>query len=96
MNIKPLGDRVVVRRTESEEVSQGGIIIPDKAREKPMRGKVVAIGNGTCLDSGKVVPIDLKLNDIVLFGKYAGVEVEVDDETLLLVREDDVLAVVAE
>lgn len=95
MNIRPLGDRIVVRRLESEEVSQGGIIIPDKAREKPMRGKVVALGGGNLLDSGKVIPIDLKIGDVVLFGKYAGVEVEIEDETLLLVREDDILAVVS-
>jgi chaperonin GroES len=94
MNIRPLHDRVVVKRTEEERTSPGGIVIPDTAAEKPIRGKVIAIGNGKILDSGDVRPLDLKVGDNVLFGKYSGTEVKVNGEDLLVMREDDVMAVV--
>ena len=94
MNIRPLHDRVVVKRTEEERTSPGGIVIPDSATEKPIRGKVIAIGNGKILESGDVRPLDLKVGDSVLFGKYSGTEVKVDGEDLLVMREDDVMAVV--
>ena len=94
MNIRPLHDRVVVRRTEEERTSPGGIVIPDTAAEKPVRGEVIAVGNGKVLDSGDVRPLDLKVGDSVLFGKYSGTEVKVNGEELLVMREDDVMAVV--
>jgi chaperonin GroES len=94
MNIRPLHDRVVVKRTEEERTSPGGIVIPDTAAEKPIRGKVIAVGNGKILESGEVRPLDLKVGDNVLFGKYSGTEVKVDGEELLVMREDDVMAVV--
>jgi chaperonin GroES len=94
MNIRPLHDRVVVKRTEEERTSPGGIVIPDTAAEKPIRGKVIAIGNGKILESGEVRPLDLKVGDNVLFGKYSGTEVKVNGEDLLVMREDDVMAVV--
>ena len=94
MNIRPLHDRVVVRRTEEERTSPGGIVIPDTAAEKPVRGEVIAVGNGKVLDSGDVRPLDLKVGDSVLFGKYSGTEVKVEGEDLLVMREDDVMAVV--
>jgi len=94
MKIRPLHDRVVVRRTEEERKSPGGIVIPDTATEKPIRGKVVAVGKGKILENGDIRPLDLKVNDEVLFGKYSGTEVKVDGEDLLVMREDDVMAVV--
>ncbi|HUF71361.1 MAG TPA: co-chaperone GroES [Gammaproteobacteria bacterium] len=94
MNIRPLHDRVVVKRTEEERTSPGGIVIPDTAAEKPIRGKVIAVGNGKILESGEVRPLDLKVGDNVLFGKYSGTEVKVDGEELLVMREDDIMAVV--
>ena len=94
MNIRPLHDRVVVKRTEEERTSPGGIVIPDSATEKPIRGEVIAVGNGKILDSGEVRPLDLKVGDSVLFGKYSGTEVKVEGEDLLVMREDDVMAVV--
>ena len=94
MNIRPLHDRVVVKRTEEERTSPGGIVIPDTATEKPIRGEVIAVGNCKILDSGDVRPLDLKVGDNVLFGKYSGTEVKVDGEDLLVMREDDVMAVV--
>jgi chaperonin GroES len=94
MNIRPLHDRVVVKRTEEERTSPGGIVIPDTATEKPIRGEVIAIGNGKVLDSGDTRPLDLKVGDNVLFGKYSGTEVKVNGEDLLVMREDDVMAVV--
>ena len=94
MNIRPLHDRVVVRRTEEERKSPGGIVIPDTAAEKPIRGEVIAIGNGKVLESGDTRPLDLKVGDQVLFGKYSGTEVKVDGEDLLVMREDDVMAVI--
>jgi chaperonin GroES len=94
MNIRPLHDRVVVKRTEEERTSPGGIVIPDAAAEKPIRGKVIAVGNGKILESGDIRPLDLKVGDNVLFGKYSGTEVKVNGEDLLVMREDDVMAVV--
>lgn len=94
MNIRPLHDRVVVRRTEEERTSQGGIIIPDSATEKPSQGEIVAAGNGKITDSGDVRPMDVKVGDKILFGKYAGTEIKVDGEELLVMREDDIVAVV--
>jgi chaperonin GroES len=94
MNIRPLHDRVVIRRTEEERTSPGGIVIPDSATEKPIKGEVVAVGNGKVLDSGETRALDLKAGDKVLFGKYSGTEVKVDGEELLVMREDDVMAVI--
>jgi chaperonin GroES len=94
MNIRPLHDRVVIRRTEEERTSPGGIVIPDTATEKPIKGEVVAVGNGKVLDSGETRALDLKAGDKVLFGKYSGTEVKVDGEELLVMREDDVMAVI--
>ncbi len=94
MKIRPLHDRVIIRRTEEERTSPGGIVIPDSATEKPIKGEVVAVGNGKVLDSGETRPLDLKAGDKVLFGKYSGTEVKVDGEELLVMREDDVMAVI--
>jgi len=93
MKIRPLQDRIVVKRLEGESMTKGGIIIPDTAKEKPIEGKVVAVGNGKVLKDGKVRPVDVKIGDVVLFGKYSGTEVKIDGEEHLLIREDDVLAV---
>lgn len=94
MKIRPLHDRVVIRRTEEERTSPGGIVIPDSATEKPIKGEVVAVGKGKLLDSGEVRALDLKEGDQVLFGKYSGTEVKVEGEELLVMREDDVMAVI--
>ena len=94
MKIRPLHDRVVIRRTEEERTSPGGIVIPDTAAEKPIRGEVIAVGKGKILESGEVRKLDLKKGDKVLFGKYSGTEVKVDGEDLLVMREDDVMAVI--
>ncbi len=94
MNIRPLHDRVVIKRTEEERTSPGGIVIPDTAAEKPIQGEVVAVGNGKILDNGEVRALELKKGDKVLFGKYSGTEVKVDGEDLLVMREDDVMAIV--
>jgi chaperonin GroES len=93
MKIRPLSDRLVVKRTAEEEKTKGGIIIPDTAKEKPLEGVVVAVGSGKSVKNGKVIPLDVKAGDKVLFGKYSGTEVKVDGEELVLLREDDVLAV---
>jgi chaperonin GroES len=93
MKIRPLQDRLVVKRTQEEEKTKGGIIIPDTAKEKPLEGVVVAVGSGKSLKNGKVMPLDVKAGDKVLFGKYSGTEVKVDGEELMLLREEDVLAV---
>ena len=93
MNIRPLQDRVIVRRMEEETTAPGGIVIPDSAAEKASRGEVVAVGNGLVLDNGEIRPLDLKVGDKVLFGKYSGTEVKVDGEDLLVMKEDDVMAV---
>ncbi|MDZ4261802.1 MAG: co-chaperone GroES [Pseudomonadota bacterium] len=94
MNIRPLHDRVVVRRMEEERTSAGGIFIPDSAAEKPVRGEVIAAGNGKILENGDKRPLDVKVGDQVLFGKYAGTEIKVEGETLLVMREDDIVAVI--
>ncbi len=93
MNIRPLQDRVIVKRMEEETTSAGGILIPDSATEKPSKGEVVAVGKGLVLDNGEVRPLDLKIGDTVLFGKYSGTEVKIDGEELLVMKEDDVMAV---
>ena len=93
MKIRPLHDRVIIRRMEEERTSPGGIVIPDSATEKPSKGEVVAVGKGKILDSGEVRPLDLKPGDKVLFGKYSGTEVKMADDELLVMREEDVMAV---
>ena len=94
MNIRPLHDRVVVRRTEEERTSPGGIVLPDGATEKPVQGEVLAVGNGKVLDNGETRPMDVKVGDKILFGKYSGTEVKVDGEELLIMREDDIMGVI--
>ena len=94
MNIRPLHDRVIVKRQEEERTSPGGIVIPDSATEKPIRGEVTAVGKGKILEGGDVRPLDLQAGDKVLFGKYSGTEVKVEGEDLLVMREDDVMAVI--
>ncbi len=93
MKIRPLQDRILVKRIEEEEVSSGGIIIPDTAKEKPQEGKVIAVGKGKVSEDGKVQPLDVKKGDKVLFSKYAGTEVNVEGDEHLIIREDDVLGV---
>ena len=93
MNIRPLQDRVVLKRLEEKEVIKGGIIIPDTAKEKPMEGEVVAVGPGKIQDDGKRSPMDVKAGDRVLFGKYAGTEIKIDDEEYVIMREEEILAV---
>ncbi|MDA8421126.1 MAG: co-chaperone GroES [Pseudomonadota bacterium] len=94
MKIRPLHDRVIVRRLEEERKSAGGIVIPDTAKEKPIQGEVVAAGKGKILENGQVRPLDVKVGDKVLFGKYSGTEVKVGDEELLVMREEDIMGVV--
>ena len=94
MKIRPLHDRVVVRRLEEERKTPGGIVIPDSAAEKPMQGEILAAGNGKILESGEIRPLDVKVGDKVLFGKYSGTEVKVSGEELLMMREDDIMGVI--
>jgi chaperonin GroES len=94
VKIRPLQDRVIVKRIEEEERSRGGIIIPDTAKEKPQEGKVVAVGKGKANEDGKVVPLEVKVNDRVLFGKYAGSEINIDGEEHMIMREDDILGII--
>ena len=94
MKIRPLQDRVIVKRVNEEEKSKGGIIIPDTAKEKPQEGKIVAVGKGKHGDDGKITPLDVKVNDRILFGKYSGTEINFDGEEHLIMREDDLLAVI--
>jgi len=94
MKIRPLHDRVIVKRMEEERTTAGGIVIPDSATEKPSRGEILAVGNGKITDSGDVRALDVKVGDKVLFGKYAGTEVKVDGEDLLVMREEDIMAVI--
>ncbi|MCZ6807808.1 MAG: co-chaperone GroES [Deltaproteobacteria bacterium] len=94
MAIRPLHDRILVRRVKEEEKTKGGIIIPDTAKEKPIEAKVVAIGTGRILDSGEVRPLAVKKGDLVLFGKYGGTEVKIDGEDHLILREDDILGII--
>jgi chaperonin GroES len=93
MKIRPLSDRIVVKRIEGESKTKGGIIIPDSAKEKPIEGTVVAVGNGKALKDGKVRPVEVKVGDTILFGKYSGTEVKLDGVEHMIIREDDVLAV---
>jgi len=94
MKIRPLHDRVVIRRMEEGRTSSGGIVIPDSATEKPIQGEVLAVGKGKLLDSGDVRPLDVKVGDRVLFGKYAGTEVKLEGEEVVVMREDDIMGVV--
>jgi chaperonin GroES len=94
MKIRPLHDRVIVKRLESETKTAGGIVIPDSAAEKPVQGKIVAVGKGKILEGGEVRPLDVKVGDKILFGKYSGTEVKVDGEELVVMREEDVMAVI--
>ncbi len=94
MNLTPLYDRVIVRPSEPEEVTKGGIIIPDTAKEKPMQGEIVAVGNGKMTEDGKVLPLRVKVGDKVLYGKYAGTEIKIDGEDYLIMRESDIFAII--
>ena len=93
MKVRPLHDRIMVERLEEQEVKRGGIIIPDTAKEKPQEGKVVAVGTGKVNDDGKKAPLDVKAGDKILFGKYSGSEVKIDDKEFLIMREEDILAI---
>ncbi len=93
MQVRPLHDRVLVKRVEEKEVVKGGIIIPDTAKEKPMEGDVISVGPGKMMEDGKRLPMDVKAGDRVLFGKYAGTEIKIDDEEYVIVREEEILAV---
>ena len=95
MKIRPLHDRVIVKRLEEERTSPGGILIPDTAAEKPVQGKIVAVGKGKILDDGNVRALDVKVGDKILFGKYTGTDIKIDGEEVLILREDEVLAVLA-
>lgn len=94
MNLRPMQDRIIVKRLEEEQKTAGGLFIPDTAKEKPQRGEVVAVGNGKKTDDGKVVPLDVKAGDKVLFGKYAGTEIKIEGQEYLIMREDDILGVI--
>ena len=94
MKVRPLHDRLLVRRIEEKETDKGGIIIPDTAKEKPQEGQVLAVGNGKILENGTKLPLDVKVGDKILFGKYSGTDIKIDGEEVLILREDEVLAVV--
>ena len=94
MNIRPLHDRVIVRRVEEERTSAGGIVIPDSATEKPLQGEIVAVGNGKIMENGEVRPLDVKVGDKVLFSKFGGTEIKIEGEELLVMREDDITGVI--
>jgi chaperonin GroES len=94
MKVRPLHDRLLVQRIEEKETVKGGIIIPDTAKEKPQEGKVIAVGTGKVMENGKKIPLDVKADDRILFGKYSGSEVTVDDEEYLIMKEEDVLAII--
>jgi chaperonin GroES len=94
MNLKPLGDRVIVKAKEPEEVTKGGIILPDTAKEKPVEGEIVAVGEGKIADDGKMIKMELKVGDKVLYGKYSGTEIKVNDIEYLIMRESDVYAII--
>ncbi len=94
MNLRPLQDRIIVKRLEEENKTSGGIYIPDTAKEKPQKGEIVAVGKGKVTEDGKVLPIDVKVGDKVLFGKYAGTEIKIDGTDYLIMREDDILGVI--
>ncbi|HEY7410474.1 MAG TPA: co-chaperone GroES [Vicinamibacteria bacterium] len=95
MKVRPLHDRLLVRRLEAAETVKGGIVIPDTAREKPLEGRVLAVGNGKVLENGTTLAVDVKVGDTILFGKYSGTEIKIEGEEVLIVREDEVLAVLA-
>lgn len=94
MKVRPLHDRILIKRIEEKETVKGGIIIPDSAKEKPQEGEVIAVGNGRKTEEGKVVPLDVKAGDRILFGKYSGAEIKIDDQEYLIVKEDEVLGVI--
>ena len=94
MKVKPLGDRILVEILEAEEITKGGIVVPDTAKEKPQQAKVVAVGKGKVSDEGKTLPLEVKEGDLVLFGKYSGTELKIDDRNLLMLKEEDVLGIV--
>jgi chaperonin GroES len=94
MNVKPMHDRVLVKRLEEQEVKKGGIIIPDTAKEKPQEAEVIAVGKGRTTDEGKVVPLEVKKGDRILIGKYSGTDVTIDDEEYIILREEDILAII--
>ena len=94
MKIRPLQDRIIVKRLEEEEKTKGGIIIPDSAKEKPQEGKVIAVGKGKMTEEGKLIPLDVKVGDRILFGKYSGTEVKIEGEEHLIMREEDILGVI--
>ena len=94
MKIRPLQDRVIVKRLEEEEKTKGGIIIPDTAKEKPQEGKVIAVGKGKVTEDGKVIPLDVKAGDKILFGKYSGTEIKIEGEEHLIMREEDILGII--
>lgn len=94
MKLRPLQDRIIVKRLEEETVTAGGILIPDTAKEKPQRGEIIAVGKGKVTEDGKVLPVDVKAGDKVLFGKYAGTEIKIEGQDYLIMREDDILGVI--
>jgi chaperonin GroES len=94
MKVRPLHDRIIVKRMEGEQKTKGGIIIPDTAQEKPIEGKIIAVGNGKTLENGKILPLEVKKGDKVLFGKYAGTEIKIDGEEHLIMREEDIIAII--
>jgi chaperonin GroES len=94
MNVRPLHDRILIKRIEEKETVKGGIIIPDTAKEKPQEAEVVAVGNGKVTEEGKVIPLDVKKGDRILFGKYSGTEIKIEDQEYLIIREDEVLGVI--
>lgn len=94
MKIRPLGDRVIVKPSEKEDVKRGGIIIPDTAKEKPQEGEIIAVGPGKRTEDGKLLPMDVKVNDKILYGKYSGTEIKIDDKEYLIMHQDDILGIV--
>ena len=94
MKVKPLGDRVLVEVLEAEEKTKGGIVVPDTAKEKPQQAKIISVGQGKLSDDGKIIPLEVKEGDIVLFGKYSGTELKIDDRELLMLKEEDILGIV--
>ncbi len=94
MNLRPLQDRIIVKRLEEENMTAGGLYIPDTAKEKPQKGEIIAVGKGKVAEDGKLLPMDVKVGDKVLFGKYAGTEIKIDGQDYLIMREDDILGVI--
>lgn len=94
VNVRPLHDRILVKRVEEQETVRGGIIIPDTAKEKPQEGKVIAVGSGKRTEDGKLIPLDVKVGDRILFGKYSGTDIKIEDEEYLILREEDVLGII--